>query len=105
MLKIEFENLTSSILNSFFAITSPKKEVSISNLVCGWKAVRTITYIPVFAKFKKLFGFFDYYIQKKYFLIFGGQNPKISKIRDSSFVALSILQLLCPKHFSVFAKL
>ena len=29
LLKIEFENLTSSILNSFFAITSPKKEVSI----------------------------------------------------------------------------
>ena len=104
MLKIEFENLTSSILNSFFAITSPKKEVSISNLVCGWKAVRTITYIPVFAKFKKLFGFFDYYIPKIYFLILGVKIKK-SKIRDSSFVALSILQLLCPKHFSVFAKL
>ena len=29
LLKIEFENSTSSILNNFFAITLPKKEVSI----------------------------------------------------------------------------
>ena len=29
LLKIEFENLTSSILNSFFAIIRLKKEVSI----------------------------------------------------------------------------
>ena len=55
-----------------------------------------IRYIPGFSKFKKLFGFFGYYIQKIYFLFFWGQNPKNSKTRNNSFVALLIPHLLTP---------
>ena len=42
-------------------------------------------------------------MRHKIFLIYGGQNSK--NLRDSSFVALIILHLLCLERFSVFSKL
>ena len=75
LLKIEFENLTSSILNSFFRYNLAKKEVSLLNLICEQKAIGTITYIPFF-EIKKTVWVFSCYINKNYFF-FGGQNPNI----------------------------
>ena len=69
--------MTSSILK-FSLYNLAKKEVSISNLVCGWKIVGTIIQIPFFS-IRKFFGIFCYYIQKITFWILGVKNQKLRK--------------------------
>ena len=75
-----------------------KIEVLIWNFELWWALARCLTYNTVFWKFSKiliLWSFLFIQKQKRCFWNFGGQNHKISKIRDSHLVELVILRLTC----------
>ena len=77
-------------------IWGSKIEIRIWNLACELPSCVTYTYNTVFWKVWKFWILEHFFPKNLFFWNFGGQNPKILKIRDSHLVENSISFVLTP---------
>ena len=93
MPKIAFQKCDVITLPVFLAFAQPKKDIALKFCMCVVCMYLDHIYSAFFGWLKK-FDFISSYFWKIDILNFWDQNRKISKIRDSHFVELSILRRL-----------